>query len=134
MPRVVHFEIPVNNLEAAAEFYRTVFGWKIQKWDGPVEYWMIDTGEDGPGINGGLLRRQDPAQPVVNTVGVEDLDATLAQVTAAGGKIALPRMGVPGVGWLAYIMDPEGNISGVMQPDPSATFTPPTGGCPQAAG
>ena len=61
-------------------------------------------------------------------------DATLAQATAAGGRIALPRMGVPGVGWLAYIMDPEGNISGVMQPDPSATFTPPSTGCPQTGG
>jgi predicted enzyme related to lactoylglutathione lyase len=54
MPRVVHFEIAANDPDKAAAFYQEVFGWKITKWEGPQEYWLVETGEEGePGINGG---------------------------------------------------------------------------------
>jgi predicted enzyme related to lactoylglutathione lyase len=121
MPRPIHFEIPAENPERSAEFYSRTFGWKITKWDGPMDYWVILTGpKTEPGIDGGLMRRQDPAQPCVNTIGVENLDATVATVLANGGSVALPKMPVPGVGWLAYCKDPEGYIFGLMQNDPSA--------------
>src|SRR5439155_19682712 len=56
MPRPAHFEIPAENPERAIAFYKDVFGWTFQKWDGPMPYWMITTGPDTePGINGGLL-------------------------------------------------------------------------------
>ena len=56
MPRVVHFEIHAGDCERAAKFYKTVFGWEFQKWEGPTEYWMVMTGsDDQPGINGGLV-------------------------------------------------------------------------------
>jgi hypothetical protein len=35
---------------------------------------------------------------------------------------AVPKMPVPGVGWLAYAKDPDGNIFGMMQTDASASF------------
>ncbi|MGZ7136310.1 MAG: VOC family protein, partial [Methanobacterium sp.] len=38
MPRVVHFEIPADDPERAIEFYKNVFGWKIDKWEGPFDY------------------------------------------------------------------------------------------------
>ena len=38
MPRPVHFEIPTDNPDKAIQFYEKTFGWKFQKWDGPVEY------------------------------------------------------------------------------------------------
>lgn len=120
MPRPVHFEIPADDPERVAAFYRSVFGWKIEKWEGPVEYWMVTTGEENPGINGGILRRRDPAQPCVNTIGVGNLDETLKQVESSGGQCVLPKMPVPGVGWLAYCKDTEGHIFGVMQPDAAA--------------
>jgi predicted enzyme related to lactoylglutathione lyase len=119
MARVVHFEIPADQPERAIEFYSKIFGWQFQKWDGPMPYWMINTGE-GPGINGGLLPRQHPGQTNVNTAGVESLDETVKAVEEAGGKIILPKMAVPGIGWLAYAADPEGNHFGMMQNDPSA--------------
>ncbi len=51
MGRVVHFEIHGDDPERAAEFYRGVFGWEISKWDGPVDYWLVTTGEDSePGV------------------------------------------------------------------------------------
>ena len=121
MPRPVHFEIPADQPERAIGFYQKVFGWTFQKWDGPMEYWMIGTGDPSePGINGGLMRRQNPGQPCVNTVGVADLDATLATVLSSGGECALPKMPIPGVGWLAYCKDTEGHIFGIMQNDPNA--------------
>lgn len=121
MPRVIHFEIPADDPERASGFYSQVFGWKLQKWEGPTEYWLVTTGEPGePGIDGGLLRRQHPGATTVNTIGVESLDMTVGQVEKAGGQVAVPKMAIPGVGWLAYCTDPEGNLFGLMQPDESA--------------
>jgi uncharacterized protein len=128
MPRVIHFEIHADNPERAVAFYQSVFGWTITRWDGPVEYWMIVTGPDNqPGINGGLLRRPGPAptegqcvNSYVCTVDVPSVDEWIGRITAAGGVIALPKMPVPGVGWLAYARDPEGNIFGLMQMDAAA--------------
>ena len=68
MPRPIHFEIPAENPERAMQFYSKVFGWKFNKWAGPMDYWVISTGQPGePGIDGGLMPRRDPNQPCVNT-------------------------------------------------------------------
>lgn len=121
MPRVIHFEIPADNPERAVKFYQVVFGWQFQKWEGPMEYWLVTTGPDGrPGINGGLLRRQQPGQGTVNTLDVESVDAAVATVEKNGGKVALPKMTIPGVGYVAYCLDPEGNVFGMLEADPTA--------------
>jgi predicted enzyme related to lactoylglutathione lyase len=125
MLRVVHFEIHAEDPERAVRFYSGLFGWEISKWSGPQDYWLLHTGPDGqPGINGGLLRRCGPAPaegaPVngyVCTVEVPALDDYLARATAQGGSLAMPKMVIPGVGWLAYIKDTEGNLLGMLQPD-----------------
>jgi predicted enzyme related to lactoylglutathione lyase len=128
MPRVVHFEIHAQEPERAVHFYRQVFGWEITKWDGPVDYWLIKTGAaPEPGIDGGLIRRQGP-NPVdgqaviayVCTVQVPSVDDYTDRITAAGGVIVVPKMAIPGVGWLVYAKDPDGNIFGIMQSDPQA--------------
>jgi predicted enzyme related to lactoylglutathione lyase len=123
MPRPVHFEIHSADPEAAAAFYTSVFGWKISKWDGPVEYWLVQTGEEGRGIDGGIVRRQGDAPATgaavnayVCTIGVESLDETLTSITANGGEIAVAKHEIPGIGMLAYVKDRDGNIFGVMQP------------------
>jgi uncharacterized protein len=121
MNRPVHFEIPAENPERAIAFYQKVFGWTFQKWDGPMPYWLVSTGPtDQPGINGGLMPRRDPAQPCVNTMDVANVDASLATVTESGGQCVVPKMPIPGIGWLAYCKDTEGHIFGIMQNDPSA--------------
>lgn len=127
MNRPIHFEIHAENPERAIAFYSKVFGWKFTKWDaGAWPYWIIKTG-DGAGIDGGMLPRQGPppaegqavnAYPV--TMDVDSCDGTVSKVTANGGTIALPRMPVPGLGWLAYGKDTEGNIFGMMENDPTA--------------
>jgi len=121
MPRPVHFEIPAENPQRAIDFYSKLFGWKFSKWDGPMDYWIINTGEESePGINGGLMPRRDPNQPCVNTIGVANLDESIAAALSGGGVIAVPKMPIPGVGWLAYCKDTEGHIFGMMQSDTGA--------------
>ena len=122
MSRIVHFEIPADDPQRAIEFYETVFGWRFEKWDGPIEYWLVMTGpEDEPGIDGGLARRENPDMGVENTIDVQDLDTSLDAVSAQGGEIIRPKRAVPGVGWMAYIKDTEGNVFGLMQRDPEAS-------------
>ena len=128
MSRVTHFEIHATDPDVLAAFYAGVFGWRFNRWDGPMEFWSIVTGsQDEPGIDGGLVRRRGPraaeGQPVnafVCTVTVASAADSLSRATELGGTVAVPRMAIPGVGWLGYFKDPDGNIVGVMQPDPSA--------------
>ena len=121
MSRVIHFEIPASDPERAANFYKKAFGWKIEKWPGPMDYWMVTTGADGaPGINGGLLRKQAPTVATTNTIGVESVDGALAAVQGAGGKLVMPKTPIPTIGYFAYCEDPEGNLFGVMQADANA--------------
>jgi predicted enzyme related to lactoylglutathione lyase len=129
MTRAIHFEIHAGDPERCREFYQALFDWQFSKWDGPVEYWTIATGDPAQaGINGGLLRRRGAApvsgQPVnayVITIDVANLDESLAKGQSLGGSVAVAKMAIPGIGWIAYMTDTEGNIFGMMQNDQSAT-------------
>lgn len=122
MPRPIHFEIPADDPDRAAAFYRDVFGWKFEKWDGgPMPYWLITTGGNGePGIDGGLLPRPHPGASTVNTIGVASVDESVETIESKGGRTVVPKMAIPGMGWLAYCTDPEGNTFGIMQADGAA--------------
>jgi predicted enzyme related to lactoylglutathione lyase len=120
MPRPTHFEIPADRPDRAITFYGKVFDWQFQRWEGPIPYWMVMTGEAGPGINGGLHPRAFPGQGPVNVVDVPSCDEYVRRIEGAGGKTVVPKMAIPGIGWLAYCSDPEGNTLGLMQADPSA--------------
>ncbi len=126
MPRVVHFEIHAADPERAVNFYKTLFDWQFQKWEGPMDYWVVTTGpDDQPGINGGLVRRQGEidGQTVIAyvcTVDVADVDASANKATSSGGEVVVPKMPIPGVGWLVYCKDTEGNLFGMMQADANA--------------
>jgi predicted enzyme related to lactoylglutathione lyase len=120
MPRVVHFELPADDPERAVAFYTGVFGWKIDKYEGPVDYWLITTGEgEEPGIDGAIARRKDLPN-VTNTVSVPSVDEFSQKIQDAGGQIVLPKMPIPGIGYMAYCKDPEGTVFGIMESDPSA--------------
>jgi predicted enzyme related to lactoylglutathione lyase len=126
MPRPVHFEIHAADPERTRKFYETLFGWTFSKW-GDQPYWLIKTGDSGPGINGGMVPRMggpptegQAVNAFVCTVDSPDLDATTKTALGAGATVALPKMAIPTVGWLGYFKDPEGNIFGVMQSDPNA--------------
>ena len=121
MNRVIHFEIQAAEPERAADFYRHVFGWDIREWTIPgVEmpnenrYWLVTTGsEPDPGINGGILFRRGAApsegqavNAYVCTIGVASVDESVARAVAAGGRVAVPKMPIKGVGWLAVLQRP----------------------------
>jgi predicted enzyme related to lactoylglutathione lyase len=127
----VHFEIHASDPAAVRAFYETLLGWRFQQW-GDNPYWIVITGDgdpmagpphSSPGIDGGLLPRRGAApglgQPVnafVVTVEVPDCDAKVEQAIAAGGSVALPAEDMPGIGRLAYVHDPDGNLIGLLQP------------------
>jgi len=128
MSRVMHFEIHATKPQALIDFYSALFGWTFQHFPGGQDYWLITPGPDGsPGINGGLVPRRGaapahgaPVGAFVCTVAVDALDPHVEKSLTLGASIALPKMAIPGVGWLAYIIDPDGNILGIIQPDMSA--------------
>jgi uncharacterized protein len=128
MSRVIHYEIHASNPESLITFYGALFGWTFHKWDGPMDYWLIKSGApEERGIEGGLVRRHGAApiegqavNSYVSTIGVESATSSLARAVELGGTVALPVMAIPGVGWLGYAKDPDGNIFGMMQSDTSA--------------
>ncbi len=131
---VVHFEIPADQPERAAEFYRELFGWKIEHMGGPMDYWLVNTvptDAEGrpiePGVNGGLMRRMMPEQTPVNYISVENVDQFARKAESLGAKVVVPKTPVPGMGWFAQLTDTEGNIFAIWQHDPAAAVAEPAG-------
>ncbi|MFC1768626.1 VOC family protein [Nanoarchaeota archaeon] len=123
MPRVVHFDLPAEDPEKLKEFYEKVFEWKFDKWNDPsgqMEYWLITTGKDEPGIDGGMAKRKSPDEQIANTIGVPNVDEYITKVQENGGTILMPKMPIPGVGWIASFKDPQGNKHMIMQDDKDA--------------
>ena len=118
----MHFEIMADDPDRAVTFFETVFGWEITKWDNEaVDYWLIKTGEEGePGIDGAISRRPDPNSRITNSIDVPDLDEYAKKVVDNGGKLITEKMSIPGIGYMYYFLDTEGNTHGMMETDPSA--------------
>jgi hypothetical protein len=120
--QVVHFEIPVDDLERAQSFYREAFGWKMSPMP-ELSYTIVTTaGVDGQGrptepgaINGGMLVRQEPVSGPVVVINVDDIDAALRQVQQLGGQVLRPATAVGEMGYSAYVVDTEGNTVGLWQ-------------------
>ena len=120
MPRIVHIEIPSKDPDKAAEFYNKVFAWETTKWDGPQPYWLVKTGPDDQlGIDGAFMDAASNDR-LTYVLDVDDVDTYVAKVQENGGTVVMPKGPVPGVGWLAYFEDPDGNLFGIMQSDESA--------------
>ncbi len=126
MPRPVHFEIHATDPGVLRTFYQEVFGWTFQKW-GEAEYWVINTGDEPDGVNGGLtVRSGAPAadggvNAYVAVIGVGDCQGYFDRAVAAGAAaVAMPPTAMPGVGVLAYLKDPDGNLFGIIEPEPGS--------------
>lgn len=120
---IVHFEIPADDVEKLRKFYQQLFGWKIEKAPGPMDYWIIGTvptDEKGmplrPGVNGGMYKKEQPEMKLVNYFSIESIDEYIKKVEALGGKMVSPKQEVPNVGWIAIAVDPEGNQFALLQP------------------
>jgi predicted enzyme related to lactoylglutathione lyase len=129
---IVHFEIPADQPERAAKFYRELFGWEISQWEGSAagggpEYWMVrtvPTNADGqpsrPGVNGGLMRRMFQGQAPVNYISVANVDEFVGKAERLGAKVLMAKHPVPGMGWFAQLADTEGNVFAIWQNDVTA--------------
>lgn len=125
MRKVVHFEIPADDLDRAKSFYSDVFGWKLETMPMPGgEYTAIYTTPVDPqtqlptepgAINGGLMQRDDRTPAPVLTVDVDAIDDALAEIAGRGGATVTPRTEIPGMGAYAYFKDPEGNVVGLWE-------------------
>ena len=123
---VVHFEIPASNPEKLSEFYKNLFGWKIEKMSmGDMDYWMIETragtsqdmekARTTAGTNGGMMKKMDAGQRPVNYVMVESVDDFSKKIQNLGGKIIVPKTPIPNMGAFAVALDPEGNPVGIFE-------------------
>ncbi len=124
MDKVVHFEIPVDDLERAQSFYGAIFGWELFTTPiGDGEYTLVTTTPvdesmrptESGGINGGMMQRSDSTPNPVITIGVASIDDALKQVEASGGTVVTPRTPIPEMGAFAYFADPEGNVMGLFE-------------------
>jgi predicted enzyme related to lactoylglutathione lyase len=120
MPRVSHFDIPVDDLKRAQKFYKEVFGWKFKKWDGPMDYWMAKTGTKEPGIDGGMSKRMPGQMGMTNTINVPSIEKFSKKIMENGGQLIIPKMAILKVGWFAQCMDTEGNMFGIIEMDEKA--------------
>jgi predicted enzyme related to lactoylglutathione lyase len=118
---IVWFEIPADDLDRARTFYREMFGWKVERFPGPKEYWHLDTGGADGSPDGGLLQRQNPGQQgITNYFSVSSVDEAAEKVQKLGGKICMPKTPVPGMGYFAIGQDTEGNMFGLWETTQSA--------------
>jgi uncharacterized protein len=125
MNRVVHFEIPADNLERAKKFYRENFGWALNQLGPEVgNYVLVHTGptddkgmpQDKAFINGGLMPRDPSVSAPVLVIAVEDADATIEKVKKSGGTLVGEVLDIPNVGRYARVQDTEGNVIAVIKP------------------
>lgn len=120
--RVTHFEFATPDPAKEIEFFKALFGWEIERW-GDQEYWLVGTGTGETGINGAIMPQMSPDQPrVVDTVEVDDLDASIAKATAAGATIAMEKQEIPNFGWTAYMLSPTGILFGMFETMPEGTM------------
>jgi uncharacterized protein len=120
MSRAIHFDLSADKPERAVHFYKSVFGWKVEKWQGPSDYWLMTTGDEKePGITGGVATRIKPNDTTAVIYDVPSVDEYSEKVIASGGEIREKKKTISGVGYLVMCRDTEGNTFGVMQIDQS---------------
>ena len=122
MPTIVHFEIPADDLDRAKEFYGKLFGWEIKRFPGPAEYWMVSTTDQQgeKGVDGGMMARQHPQQPITAYFDVSSIDQHVAKIEGIGGQVVVSKTAVPGFGYFAVCLDTEGNSFGIWENDADA--------------
>ncbi len=118
---VVHFELVADDLDRLQQFYTELFGWKIEATPGMPEYMMVTTKAEGEsGINGGLMKRQNPQHVPMNYVMVESVSDFAEKAKQLGGQVVVPKTPIPKMGYFAVCLDPEKNPVGLFEMDPNA--------------
>jgi predicted enzyme related to lactoylglutathione lyase len=125
MRKVVHFEIPADDLSRAKDFYGSIFDWQLETMQmGESDYTIATTTPvdretrtltEVGGINGGLMQRTKEIPSPIITIDVEAIDDTLKQIESAGGTTLMARTPIPDMGAFAYFKDTEGNVMGLLE-------------------
>jgi uncharacterized protein len=113
---VVHFEFWSKDPERISKFYSEMFGWNINAMPG-MDYRFVET-KNERGIGGGIMKPQEGGPWPGNMalyVEVDDIDAKLSQIEAAGGKVLVPKQQIPGMGWFALFEDPDARVNGLWE-------------------
>lgn len=122
MDKVVHFEIPADDIDRAKSFYHNSFGWETQ--DMPEFKYVIartvaadeqGVPKEAGAINGGMFKR-DPSMPHPQIyIDVTDIEQALKKVIEIGGEVVRGKTPVGEMGFVANFKDSEGNIVGLWQ-------------------
>lgn len=122
MDKVVHFEVPVDDMGRAKKFYSEIFGWGIQ--DIPeMGYTLVQTVDvdenqipkEAGAINGGMFQRQADMPHPQFFISVADIESSLGKIKKAGGEIIRERTPVGEMGFVANFRDLEGNVLGLWE-------------------
>jgi len=121
MPRISYLDFSAEDPERAVNFYSKIFGWQINKWDGPMEFWEIKTGEPNElGIDGGLSKRDRIGQWTTPFINVSSVELYIAKIEAEGGRIIQPKAAIPGIGYTMLFKDTESNTIGLFEENKNA--------------
>ena len=128
----IWYDLMSPDPEGSKAFYEAVVGWSISTGHGADTNYGFITNPDG-GMTGGLMRlsaemQQHGARPCwLGYIGVDDVDASVVAITAAGGKVLMAPFDIEMAGRVALVTDPGGATFYVMTPKP-----PPGGGASTA--
>jgi len=118
--RPIYFQFHSQNPEASRDFFEEVFDWLIDDLPGMEDYFQANTGaDDVPGIHGGLFKSMDGASRTTITVDVDNIDAHISHAITNGGVLVMPKTPIPGIGHVAYCVEPGGILFGLVQRDES---------------
>ncbi len=110
---VAHWQIITTDPEGIAEFYRTVFGWKVSTANG-LGYRELST-RDNQTADGGIWPAPPGSPEIVQLfIEVGDIDAKLREIENAGGKMLIARQQLPDGDSMALALDPRGRPFGLM--------------------
>lgn len=116
MPRISYLDFSADDIERAVNFYSKVFGWQINKWDGPLQYWEIKTGESNElGIDGGLSKRERIGQWITPFINVSSVDQYVDKIESGNGKIFQPKTAISKIGYTLLFKDTESNTIGLFE-------------------
>jgi predicted enzyme related to lactoylglutathione lyase len=121
MPRISYLDFSADDPDRAVNFYSKVFGWQINKWDGPREFWEIKTGESSePGIDGGLSKREKIGEWTTPYKKIPKIDQYISKIESNCGKIIQPKTAIPTIGYTLLFKDTESNTIGLFEENKQA--------------
>ncbi len=111
--KICYLEIPAKTGEESAEFYNNIFGWNIRKrGDGALAF------DDSGSVSGTWVNETDrtPDEQTRIYIMVDNINATIAKIESAGGKVLTPRTDIgPAMGAFAAFADPAGTEFGLYE-------------------